>query len=276
MNKFLIFTDARTGSISLSKIVSDLYKSKPTIPHKVVTEPFGKTGFGIYYPDLHRKLKPELAHLGEDSYKIPLKNIGKILDTCYQFSNGVKHIWSHLDVEDKFQNEFVLNYAIRNKIKIILLHREDFVLRAISLILSHQSEVWSVESPQERDRVEKAEYESVDIDGLEKIIKEYNHYLFRYRKLLEPFNYYDISYEDFFKVGYKGPDKRGEQMKEIDKICKFLGSNKKFLTEEVSSFSLSGERKQNTRVTYNKIPNIVEIIKYAEEKWDKDLSWILK
>ena len=274
MNKFLIFTDARTGSISLSKILGELYKNK--LPYRVITEPFDKPSLSTYFPDISDKLKPELEYAGEDSYKITLKDIEKILDICFEHSSGIKHIWSHLDLESKLQNEFILNYAIRKKIKIILLTREDFVLRAVSLNLAKQSEVWSVEKEEWREQATKTTYGDIDIDELDKCIREYNRYLFRYRKLLAPFNYYDISYENFFKLEYREENRYCQQIKEVAKICKFLGLNKKYLTKEVLEFNLSKDRKQNTRVIYNKVPNMKKVVEYAEKEWDKDLLWTLE
>ena len=274
MNKFLIFTDARTGSISLSKMLAELYNDK--LPYRVITEPFDENSLKQYYPDLYNKLELPLIYisLGGEDWKVPLKDIEKILDVCYENSYGIKHIWSHLDLENKLQNEFILNYAIRKKIKIILLHREDFVLRAVSLDLAKQSNIWSVDKSELKDQIKKATYEAIGIDELDKCIKEHNYYLYRYRTILEPFNYYDIAYEDLFKTSYGKEDKLEQQVKEIKKVCRFLGISSKNLTEDVLKFNLSKNRKQSTKEIYNKIPNIKEIVKYAEG-WNKDISWIL-
>jgi hypothetical protein len=275
MNKFLIFTDARTGSISLSKILSSLYNNK--LPYDVITEPFCKDSLKDYYPDLHSQLKENLKHInkGGTAWKTSLKDIERILDKCFERSSGIKHIWSHLDLEGKLQNEFILNYAIRKKIKIILLSRESFVLRLISLDLASQSSIWSVDNQESKDEVKKATYEAIKIDELDKGIKEYNDYLFRYKTILEPFSYYDITYEDLFKVAYEKEDKFEQQIKEVKKICKFLGLNTKNLRKDVLEFNLGKDRKQNTREIYKKIPNIKEIVEYSK-KWNKDLSWILE
>ena len=75
MNKFIIFTDARTGSISMSKILGSLYKNK--LPHSVITEPFCKDSLKDYYPDLYNELKESLKHINEGgvAWKTSLKDI---------------------------------------------------------------------------------------------------------------------------------------------------------------------------------------------------------
>ena len=61
MNKFLIFTDARTGSISLSKMLAELYNDK--LPYRVITEPFDENSLKQYYPDLYNKLELPLKYI---------------------------------------------------------------------------------------------------------------------------------------------------------------------------------------------------------------------
>ena len=83
MNKFLIFTDARTGSTSLSKILSSLYNNK--LPYDVITEPFCKDSLKNYYPDLHSQLKENLNYCYNmgTAWKTSLKDIEKVLDKCF-------------------------------------------------------------------------------------------------------------------------------------------------------------------------------------------------
>ncbi len=275
MNKFIIFTDARTGSISMSKILGGLHKNNK-LPYRVITEPFGKDSLKDYYPDLHSELEESLKHIdkGGVAWKTSLKDIEKVLDKCFESANGIKHIWSHLDLEGKLQNEFILNYAIRKKIKIILLSRNNFVLRAISLMLARQSDVWSVETENDKSKVESFPYKDIDIKALEDNITEYTKYLYRYKQMLAPFDYYDISYEDFFKTLETGPKEKIYEMQltELHKLCKFLGTHPKNLDEEIINFSLSKNRKQNKKDILTKIPNIMTVARHAKSKWDKSIG----
>ena len=278
MNKFLIFTDARTGSISLAKIISSAYNNK--LPHKIITEPFCKDSIKNFYPDLHKKLETELYSINEEekAWKVEPKQMEKILDTCFEHSHGIKHIWGHLDLRGKMQNEFIINYAVRKKIKIILLSRNNFVLKSLSLIMAKQSHVWSADEKNEIAAAAEFKYERVDMEELERIIKEYVKYLYRYKIILSPFKHYDIAYEDFFKTSLKNAreeDIRKLQDEEILKIFKFLGMHSKNLDKETVDFYLNPTRNQNKNI-YKLVPNIKEVIKYSKENWDKDLSWLLK
>ena len=279
MNKFIIFTDARTGSISMSKMLGSLYKNK--LPHSVITEPFCKDSLKNYYPELYEPLRENLKYIDEEgnkAWKTSLKDIEKVLDKCFESANGIKHIWSHLDLEGKLQNEFILNYAIRKKIKIILLSRNNFVLRAISLMLARQSDVWSVETENDKSSVENFSYKDINIEKLEDNVNEYTKYLYRYEQVLAPFDYYDISYEDFFKTLETGPKEKIYEMQltELHKLCKFLGGHPKNLDEEIVNFNLSKSRKQNKKDILTKIPNIMTVARHAKSKWNKSIGVPIK
>lgn len=112
MNKFLLFTDARTGSSNLLNMIGRLYRNQQNISHTHIGEPFNMRGLRIHYPQFIEEIKgawrqgwsrradPEQTYVDSRGWlpnvRMPNECVTSILEKCYQHSCGIKHLYGHL------------------------------------------------------------------------------------------------------------------------------------------------------------------------------------
>lgn len=288
MNKFLIFGEARSGTTSLFRILESLYASEkhPRSP-LAVSEPFHSSGLRRNYPKLYKKLKPNLKILqSQQGAKVEISDINIILDACYEFSFGIKHLWDHFsDIENwpfhgKEQNEFILEYARKNNIKIIFLSRNNFVLRLLSQSMADQSNIWNLDKGEEDiNKLKNFKFKPVNLFDFHSELIRHLSIRSIYTKALESIDHYEISYEKLFKAYYSEyipseEELRNMKKQEIYNICEYLEIDENNLNKETVELYTSPQKRQTIKA-YKKVPNIQEIIEYSKKQWDKDISWIM-
>jgi LPS sulfotransferase NodH len=269
MNKFLIFASPRTGSTSLVNLMGSLYLRKGGALHTHVGEPFGRYNLTRWYKEVLSLCSLEVQEiyakeLPKDKNSLTRSQIIEILDACYKSSFCVKHLHYHLSY---FRNFSLLEYVMTRGYKIISLTRDSQVLKDVSEQLAQQSGVWSREEM--RDGVmDQMVYNPIDIERLREKVDWNKRYREDFGEMMSDYDTYEVSYEEIYC--------RNNQLDEVHKIMDYLEIDRGELCMDQFHKNMNyNDNKQNTSAVYNKIPNIEEVIQFAKEEYDDDISYII-
>lgn len=269
MNKFLIFASPRTGSTSLVNLMGSLYLREGGALHTHVGEPFGRYNLTRWYKEVLSLCSLEVQEiyakeLPKDKNSLTRSQIIEILDACYKSSFCVKHLHYHLSY---FRNFSLLEYVMTRGYKIISLTRDSQVLKDVSEQLAQQSGVWSREEM--RDGVmDQMVYNPIDIERLREKVDWNKRYREDFGEMMSDYDTYEVSYEEIYC--------RNNQLDEVHKIMDYLEIDRGELCMDQFHKNMNyNDNKQNTSAVYNKIPNIEEVIQFAKEEYDDDISYII-
>jgi hypothetical protein len=151
--------------------------------------------------------------------------------------------------------------------KIISLTRDSQVLKDVSEQLAQQSGVWSREEM--RDGVmDQMVYNPIDIERLREKVDWNKRYREDFGEMMSDYDTYEVSYEEIYC--------RNNQLDEVHKIMDYLEIDRGELCMDQFHKNMNyNDNKQNTSAVYNKIPNIEEVIQFAKEEYDDDISYII-
>ena len=273
LTKFLIFASPRTGSSNLTNLIGSLHNGRSNILYDHISEPFGARNLRTWYKDVLEQASPELQTLytkGSFSQRetgirlrrnLTRSQIIEILNICFKNSCGVKHLYPHLPILKNFS---LLEYAMTKCYKIIFLTRNSNTLKDVSLQLSAQTGAWSKE---EMDNKNVA-YDPIDIEALKRQATQNKEHKTKFQTITCDYDIYRASYEQIFC--------QDNQLNEVHKIMDYLEINREELDAVTFNRSMNYDNnKQNTSSVYNKIPNIDEVIQFAKDEYDDDISYIL-
>ena len=261
--KFLIFATPRTGSTSLISLLGSLYKGQAGIIHTHVGEPFGNKNMKKWYSSVlslmdaetqqkykSRKKQNRIGGGLTDARRKPAllavntmhrSHIVNVLDTCYNVSWGIKHLYTHLSV---YQNFHLLEYAMTRGYKIIFLTRNDGILKVLSTQLSSLTNLWSKQQLDTEGDLEI--YPNIDVNLMKRRIQWNINDKKRYTQFISNYDMYPISYETIFC--------ENKQLNEVHKLCDYLEIDKNIMSMDVFNRYMDYDsNKQNTAKTYNKI-----------------------
>jgi LPS sulfotransferase NodH len=261
MNKFLIFASPRTGSTSLVNLIGSLYDNQPNILHTYIGEPFGSRNLTRWY----KKILPLCSLEVQEIYakELPKDLLTRsqtieVLRVCYDNSFGIKHLHPHLS---HFRNACLLEYAMSRGYKIIFLTRDSHVLKDISVQLAQQSGAWT------RSDMKHMVYDPIDIESLKERVDWNLRYRENFGEVISDYDAYNISYEELYC--------KNNQLDEIYKIMDYLEIDRGKLDMDKFHERIDYNRnKQHTPALYSKIPNINEVIQFAKDEYDEDISHV--
>lgn len=263
-NKFLIFGPPRTGSSNLAKVIGSLYADQLNILYTYIGEPFNQKNLQMWYKNILEQTSPEAQTLykkGTPKKLLTRSQIIEILDICYKNSCGIKHIDSPLSL---YKNFSLLEYAMTRRYKIIFLTRDSRTLRDVSAQLATQTGAWSKKQMGDK----KVIYDPIDIEDLKNRVHLNKKREDHYKDLMCDYDVYHASYEQVYS--------QKNQLNEIHKIMDYLEINREKLDMRIFDENMNyNDNKQNTSAVYNKIPNIEEVIQFAKEEYDDDISYII-
>lgn len=267
-NKFLIFASPRTGSSSLIDMIGSLYLDQQTILDTHIGEPFNPKTMNVWHKDVVDMFPSEVRQRYEEEWDksdLTRTQMIKVLDVCYNDSFGVKHLLSHLPT---YKNFSLLEYVMTKSYKIIVLTRDSNALKDISIELSRQCGAWSKQAYDEMNRYRSIEPDPIDIEVLRNRIDWNINDKARYTDFMCDYDAYHASYEQIFC--------ENNQRSELYKIMDYLEIDR----EELDMYKFDqymdyDSNKQNTSEVYSKIPNIDEVIQFAKDEYEEDISHIV-
>ena len=294
MNKFVILGEARSGTTTMSYVLSHGLRDE-SIPlsekFPVMGEPFpmlfktndpAKIGTSSLYVEMHREngLYSELPQRTRD-YIDPLKSskhqFGKdapqyvfddVIDLAYNKSYGIKEIIRNSDFAYK-----IIAATKRHDFKYIYLRRCNYLSMAVSMELSRQHGIWNIPPnlPGMKDLHEKHlevisnhEIQPLKIKAIERILNSFK----KRKQLLETYkdkNWITIDFKDLYSEEVSLSDKsevflRVAKLLDIDVYDEsFL---KKLSYEELIGHFFSDKKRVTKESYYKQIPNLNEILTY--------------
>ena len=265
MNKFLIFASPRTGSSNLANAIGSLYAEELNILHAYVGEPLGSYNLSRWYKDIIRLLPSELQSIYEN--KISKKSFTRsqmieVLNACHNNSFGIKHLHTHLP---HFKNLSLLEYAMTKRYKIIYLTRDSHTLKDVSAQLAARTGKWGKEKSS--DKKIKRSYENIDIEDLKNKASWNKKSTSLYEEFMCDYNIHRASYEQIYC--------QNNQLNEFHEIMDYLEIDRKKLDLNEFNTYMSYDNKQSTSTVYSEIPNIKEVIQFAKDEYNDDISYIL-
>lgn len=217
--KFALICQPRTGSTAFANYFRDL-------------------GIFIYHEPFRTRKYPFVVDL-------TLKNIHKDSGAV-----GMKHVLTHVE---QTYNELIMNWLLRNKIKIIALTRRNLAWASISLALARQTGVWEVNRKSEMDRLDYDSFQPKPLD-----IMSIQADMLRLSSLATIFDTYDsdvhrIYYEDFFNRSMDDVENR------MSGLLHYLDIKPPRYYRDVLLDHFTPDQKHNQ--DYDKIPNWEEVKK---------------
>jgi LPS sulfotransferase NodH len=282
MDKYMIFSSARSGSSSL---ISALNHNNSN-----VHEPFMSRSGDVAHNQKFIKLLDSLEFIPErlpgKEWKPPVATfktgplsgpfprnqfnficqdynyLNEYLSTLYNAFNGIKHVFNTVSITC---NNNILNYCVDNKIKILFLTRRCPIKAILSGMISQQARIFQLGADLEK----KEEYESFPFRPINiNRLKQRTNYLLKrsdcYRTTIKDSGatFKEIYYEDIFLH----PDKRARRRK-VRAILDFIGlpPDTPSLKDNLNKYIFNPQRKQNHSGVLDKIPNAAAILKALNE-----------
>jgi len=274
LNKFLIFTDNRTGSSSLFKVLSAAYCRKYKDSNATfcgTNEPFHpkviEHFYGKEYFDLIFETKPNYSadpKTWKNRGEIILNDFDykkKVFDNSFKHSYGVKHIWGHLKKED---NTKIINIAVERGYKIIYLTRENWVKKCFSHLVCEHFNQWQ-KTPKIKEPV------VLDLDRLKFLIEKYLEEIRYYNSLFKEIDKFSVTYEQLFVDKFYW-----QKCNLIGEILNFCGINCHW--SDTASFPdkmfnqvMIKKKKYSSKKLYDNVINMQEIDEFCKSNYKRSI-----
>ncbi len=266
--RILIFALARTGSTSLMNLIN-VHKSIYAIsePFNIGNKEHFK-GMGI-----NGICENEISEF---------KELDLELNRIFLDFNLIKHVWHpsgfpFIESDPGYAFKFLMSkneYLLKKFDYIIFLNRRNNLKRLVSSLMSMQTGVWDSYQTSAGNIPEEFVYAPLKIDSI-KWHLEYDRYYIEYFKsaiVNSGIKFTEVFQEDFF-------DNKTDVESKIEKFLKlsdFLDLPRRYNYDQmmtIGEYLYSKKHQQNSRVTYDKVPNIQEI----EDTFGSDeKGWIFK
>ena len=251
-SRFLIFALARTGSTTLSRLL----QCHPGI--HCLGEPFNPV---LYEGEYSRRATDR-------------DSLDAVMAEIWGGYNAVKHVWHPAGWP--FGDDGALNehMAAHGDYPVLLLTRRNALRRLVSLQISHQTNVWILDSEEARRKFEEFPLQSIEPSLLRAQLENEERVVARYKARLaetgKPFMH--LNYEDLF-----GPSQPIERkLDRLKEILAFLGRapitdpgaiRRASRLFDPSRWTINSER------TYRRIPGIERI---EEELGSDETGWLFE
>ena len=258
MNKFIILGVARSGTSNLSACLGNGILSE-----QIVQEPFSfDSGDRDHYSILKNEQDKRVGGLMGSYYSHSVwpknrKDAVDFLDALYCNFTGVKHIITSCGA---YLNRTIVEYAVRNNIKIIFQSRKSLLDCSISDQLTKITGIiqWSKEG---KSKVDDAEYQPIDLKEILAVADVWCSKIDQckfWMSLYKPEVKY-LRYEETFM------DNLPKKLAIISDLCEFLGISFSDLDYTWVKYHYLENKKLNTSKNLEKIPNYKEFLKLKEE-----------
>ena len=271
-NKYLIFSQARSGSTALAACMTVTRKRSKDAPFftSMIQEPTSIRSGDKYLIqeelgelDFPEKNHPEEFYIDniEHNFHNPLdhalmdeKTVRSFLDKLYSRFVGIKHIWNNNSFAT---NTHIINYVKEKNIPVIFLYRTNQfdAVKSSHIVRSSKIAQLSIEGNDNesiarvKERLEKSDIREICFQEAFITALRNTYCLKFYWNELKDHKCKLVSYEDFYFSG-----DRNENLKEI---CEFVGCDFETLSEEmIEQRLLSPNVKQSTDTICEKIANI--------------------
>lgn len=228
-NRFIIFAYARSGST--------------TLHHLLYLHPEIKMAFEPFNQGLSREGKGYHFHVKDNT------SLNQVLDKIYVHHTGIKHLNNQLSEE---HNKLLL----KKNYKIIFLWRKNYLQKTISHLISTKTGVWF----NDRKKIFQTPFSPVKAEDVLTYLNIYKSRLNNYYTYLTSnrIDFYNLTYEELYHHDLPVRDR----LNKLNEVFNYLGYSKltdRHAIQQAESLLDPGKSKINDNLTYNKIPNIMEI-----------------
>ncbi len=183
--------------------------------------------------------------------------------------NGLKHVWHWSGwpfVVGSAVNERLLEIAVKEGVKVIVLGRRNRMQRAISVQISEQMQVWTPWTVEEMRRVKEHRFGTLDIGKLRSEMEGERANGGRAREVLERVggSFVEVGYEELFGAegAAEGAATMETRIEKVQGILEFLGAgrikapDRLILMRRLFDPGVTGFQNE---LAYGRIPNIAEV-----------------